>query len=309
MLSRVAEHIYWLARYVERTENVARLITVNSHLQLDLPRTVRPGWEPLIAIAGATETFYELHNAPTGQHVIDFLIADVRNPGSIVSSVRAARENARTIRDVIPRDAWEQINEYYRAINDGVQQGLSAWGRYDYLKRVILGAQTLTGLLSGTMNHDVGYAFLRLGRNLERADMTTRIIDVRTANLLPNPSGLRPFESIQWMSVLKSLTGYQMYRREMQAPVLPAIVLRFLLKSRQFPRAFLHCMGEMENALHELPNPEGCLETITRIQNEVLETDPSSFEPEQLHQYIDDLQLGLADMHNAIGGQYFYWEQ
>jgi len=185
MLSRVAENIYWMARSLERAEDTARLVNVTTHLALDLPKQVSFDWELLLHITGYSEIFRNHYGVADDRNLVRFLVGDALNPGSVISSLGNARENARTIRDSIPREAWEQINNLYLKCKGNLQFGLSRRGRYDYLHWTILGAQTITGMLAGTMTHDVGYDFLRMGRNLERADMTTRIIDVRTASLLP----------------------------------------------------------------------------------------------------------------------------
>jgi uncharacterized alpha-E superfamily protein len=306
MLSRVAEHIYWMARYIERAENMARLVNVNTGLQLDLPKAVRSGWAPLIAITGSKEIYEDLYKDFEERSVVKFIIGDTNNPSSILTALSSARENARTIRDIIPRETWEQVNELFLLAKTQLPAGLSQRRRYGYLKSIILGAQQITGLLAGTMTHDFGYDFLRLARNLERADMTSRIIDVRSASLLPHgPDLLQPFESIQWMSVLKSLTAYQMYRRQMQTSVRRALVLKFLLQDVQFPRSFYHCISEAEACLKNLPHNDIPLRTITQLQRVVSERDTDTMTPQELHEFIDDLQLALANVHDQIRANYF----
>lgn len=305
MLSRVAENIYWMARYIERAENTARLIMVNTNLLLDLPRGIQPGWQPIVEILGAEEYFLQQHDEFNERAVLKFLIADPYSPGSILHSLQLARENARTIRDIIPREAWEQINDLYLMAKSEAASGYSKKGRYDYLKRIILGAQTITGLLAGTMLHDIGYDFLRMGRNLERAEMTTRIIDVRSADLLPEHEGLTPFENIQWMSVLKSLTGYQMYRRTYQVRVRRPDVLRFLLKDKKFPRSFYHSLLAVRSCLRHLPRNEEAMALLNEVGKKVLRADQAILEQDKLHRFIDELQLGLADLNQAITRLYF----
>jgi uncharacterized alpha-E superfamily protein len=168
-------------------------------------------------------------------------------------------------------------------------------------------------MLAGTMTHDEGYEYLRLGRNLERGDMTTRIIDVRSATLLPELAegspgtleGSKPFENIQWMSVLKSLTAYQMYRRAVQVRVRRPDVLRFLFQERRFPRAFYHTVCEAETCLHALPHNEKPRRAVTRVKNKVMRAKPDSLSQIELHEFIDQLQLGLARVHDAIAASYF----
>lgn len=317
MLSRVAQNIYWMARYIERVEDTARLITVNDSLLLDLPSNTL-GWEPLIFISGGHEQFFEHHSKPDEANVIQFLVGSPKNSGSILSSLSYARENLRTTRDVVPREAWELINDLYIYVRDHLVIGMSRRGRYEFLKRVIQGSQQVTGLLAGTMTHSAAYDFVRIGRNLERADMTTRILDVRSANLLiqqilvqegqmQNQEEQTPFENIQWMSVLKSLSAYQMYRQQVRLRVRGPDVLKFLLQDPLFPRAVYHCLGVVETCLARLSKNEATFESISRLKDcltnaRVLEL---ALNGEDLHSFIDDLQIGLGDIHEQLAAAYF----
>lgn len=306
MLSRVAENIYWLARYVERAENTARVVAVNANLLLDLPKGIAPGWRPLVDITGENALFEEHYRDYGERQVVRFLLGDERHPGSILSALAAARENCRTIRDIVPREGWEQINELWLYARDGLQQGLTKGGRHAYLRRLILGSQTITGLLAGTMLHDQGYELLRIGRNLERADMTTRIVDVRSASLLPEEATeLRPFDTIQWVSVLKSLTAYQMYRRSHQVRVQRGPVLRFLFQSGEFPRAVTHCVETLRASLERLPRNEGPLRVAGRLARALAGTDVERLSQGDLHGYVDDLQMAIADLHGEIARTWF----
>jgi uncharacterized alpha-E superfamily protein len=306
MLSRVAENIYWMARYIERAENTARLISVTTNLILDLPRSANVGWEPILEIMGSDELYHDHYETADERSILRFIIADQANPGSIVSSLQLARENARTIRDIIPRETWESINDLFLVAKSNAQSGIARKNRHSYLQKIILGAQTITGQLAGTMYHDVGYDFLRMGRNLERADMTTRIIDVRSADLLESEhESLTPYENIQWMSVLKSVTGYQMYRRIVRIRVRRPDVLKFLLQERKFPRAFYHAICEVEDCLEHMPRNKACIKQDKLLQKTVLAANPDKLKQAELHKFIDKLQLGLITLHNAITETYF----
>ena len=305
MLSRVAENIYWMARYIERAENTARLIMVNTNLLLDLPKGVQLGWQPIIEILGCEQSYLNDHDDFEERAVLKYLISDLTGAHSILYALREARENARTIRDIIPREAWERVNDMFQAAKSNAQSGYSKKGRYDYLQQVITGAQTNTGLLAGTMLHDMGYDFLKMGRNLERADMTTRIIDVRSGDLLPEHESLTPFENIQWMSVLKSLTGYQMYRRTIQERIRRPDVLKFLLKDKTFPRSFYHALLEVKSCLKHLPRNNALITTLNEVGKKVLRADQAILKQDELHKFIDELQLGLAELHNEITHNYF----
>ncbi|MCU7554148.1 alpha-E domain-containing protein [Alteromonas sp. ASW11-19] len=306
MLSRVANHIYWMARYLERAENTARLIQVNTHLLLDLPKSVTLGWEPIIDILSFRDTFYEQYETADEKSVIRFMVTDTSNPSSIINTLAMARENARIVREIIPSEAWELINNLHaQAKNDG-QSVLTRRHRFDCLSRVITGNQTITGLVGGTMNRDQAYAFLRLGRHLERTDMTTRIIDVRSASLIPGLSeDHTAFENIQWMGVLKSLTAYQMYRQEMRLRIKREDILNFLLKKETFPRSLSHGLSQLEKCLKELPNPKAVQTRIANVRNELSNLDTSELKQDVLHDVIDDIQLGLLTIHDAINETYF----
>jgi uncharacterized alpha-E superfamily protein len=306
MLSRVAENIYWVGRYIERAEDTARIVMVNANLLMDLPKGIAPGWRPLVDITGANDLFEELHKDYTERQVLRFLLGDERHPGSILSALTAAREACRTIRDVVPREAWEQLNELYLFARDGLQSGLTKRGRHPYLKHMIMGAQAITGLLAGTMLHDQAYHFMRIGRNLERADMTTRIIDVRSADLLPaEASELRPFDNIQWVSVLKSMTAYQMYRRSQQLRVQRGPVLRFLFQSLEFPRAVNHCVEAVRSCLEPLPRNEAALRVVGRLKRNLLNTEVGELSQGELHAFVDQLQLDIGDLHAEIARTWF----
>ncbi|MBF0469800.1 MAG: alpha-E domain-containing protein [Gammaproteobacteria bacterium] len=309
MLSRVAEHIYWLSRYVERAENTARLIRVNTHLQLDLPHHLRSGWEPLVAISGAGESFHRRYFDSREATVVSFLIGDYENSSSIIQSLKWARENARTIRDFFPREGWELMNDLYRSASSEIYLGISPRGRYNYLQQVINGVQTLTGMLSGTMSHDEGYEFLRLGRFLERADMSTRLIDVLTALLEQEHSDIDAYEGVLWMNVLESLGGSQVYRRVTQQGLRWSPVLAFLFRNRHFPRSFLYCLSELCDALKALKNNEFALERLNALEEHIRPLQPDTLDGESLHLLIDELQLLLGGIHQEIGVAYFNYPQ
>ena len=306
MLSRVANNIYWLGRYIERAEGTARLIQVTTNLQLDLPKAQRRGWGSIVQILAAEPCFNELYESTEERQVLKFLLSETRNPGSILSSLGAARENARTIRDIIPRECWEQVNGMFQYAK--AEAGKAIWPkhRYEFLRQVITGSQTVTGMLAGTMLHDAGYQFLRMGRNLERADMTTRIIDVRSACLVPETeTGLTPFENSQWMSVLKSLTGYQRSRRSVQGPVRRPDVLNFLIKEPEFPRSVFHCLGEVEACAKSLKRSLPVVEELKGMMERLNDTAFGDKDPQQLHTSIDRIQQDLVGIHNSIEGTFF----
>lgn len=304
MLSRVAETLYWTARYVERAENLARLINVNNLLMMDLPRGVSPGWAPLIDIIGHRESFTQHYSDYSEKNVLKYLTVDSRNPSSIVNALKLARDNTRTVREVVPRPVWETINNLYQTAKEKPNDFLSKRDSFASLTHVIEGIQLFFGALESTLNHDAGYVFIRSGSLLERADMTSRIIDVRSAVLgsLTNDS---PYENLQWMSVLRSLSAYQMYRQQMGVKVTPQDVLEFMLHNPYFPRSVLFCLNQMRSLLITIPNSPTMLERIDHSITELNKVQSSDLQGAALHKYIDELQIDLADIHNQFAEQYF----
>jgi uncharacterized alpha-E superfamily protein len=300
-----------MARYVERAENTARLVSVNAFLLLDLPHGIAPGWQPLIAISGMGDDYRARYGDEcTERGCVKFLIADAECPGSIISSLASARENCRTVREILPRKCWEALTELYLFAKENAQSGVAKKGRHAYLERIIEGSQLITGLLGSTLMRDEGYQFIRIGRHLERADMTTRIIDVRTSNLLPDEAtDLQPFETIQWMSVLKSMTGYHAYRRKMQTHVQRSEVLRFLLQDTTFPRSVAYCMQGLEESLGELQNNLSVFRPVRHIVKSLEAAKVEDLKQQELHVFIDELQLGFIRIDDMLAKAYFLREE
>ncbi len=305
MLARVAENIYWLARYLERAENTARLISVNANLLLDLQRGYALGWLPLIDITGSRAEFDAQKRRSDEREIVQFLLADAHNPGSISASLNAARENARTLRDILPTEAWEILNEFFQEFTVGLPSGLNRRTRHDFLKRIVVVSQTLAGILEGTMSRTDAYTFMLLGRNIERADMTSRIVDVRSAQILPTTSDLVPFQTIQWISVLRSLSGQHMYRQTRRARVSRVESLDFSLRDAQFPRSCLFCLRQIELSLRTLPRSSGVLDTLAGAHRFLAQASIAELDQGGLHQLIDQLQLYLIGVHASIAQAYF----
>ena len=263
MLSRVAERIYWLGRYLERVENTARLINVYGNVLLDLPRPAKLVWESLVAITGSHEGFSALFTRRRAQR------GQVLSRRSETFDVRAEfdrlRARTRTVR-IVPAHTWEAVNDLYLYVHDHVEGALPRRGRDAFLTHVIHACHFIVGSLAGTMSRDAAYQFLRAGRYLERADMTSRIVDVGAANVFPwvtwmhggeVPEGTQsPYESLLWMSVLRSLSALQMYRRLVPERVRADEVVTFLLQDEAFPRAVAHCLKAVQASLDALPRDE-----------------------------------------------------
>jgi uncharacterized alpha-E superfamily protein len=305
VLSRVAERMYWGARYLERAENTARLVRVYDAALLDLPDDAGVGWPLLVDICGARELFDQRHPKSGDRETLKFLISDPDSPSSIVASLGQARENFRTTRDLCPSEAWRSVNELYLYGRKSLPKMASPRRRHEVLSGVVQRTQQLSGLLAGTMSHGDAYNFIRLGRNLERADMTTRIIDIAAATLLGARAAETGLDNTLWMAVLKSLSGYQMYRQYVRRRIRAEDVIRFLLHDPLFPRAVAHCLADLESSMLKLPNHEVPLRAVLRLRRIVDSQPPQAVEEAALRRLMDDLQLELAGVHEQLSAAWF----
>lgn len=313
MLSRVAETIYWLARFVERAENTARLVRVNSLMLLDMPRGVSIGWKPLVTITGQDRAFGECCQNDTERNVIKFILGDMRNQGSVLYSLHAARENCRTVREIVPRSYWEKLNELYFFAKDNLNHGLTKKGRDEYLDDLMAYSQQLSGILATVMYRDAAWEFMRIGRNIERADMTSRIIDVQSVDMeLKDDDSLfesRSLDSLRWISILRTMSSHHIYRRTRQVRVDRSQVLEMLLKSKKHPRAMRHCLEAVGLSVSKIKNSEETQRQIHAVLAALDGENVETISQSDLHALIDRLQIGVYEVHDALSRQYFLSSQ
>jgi uncharacterized alpha-E superfamily protein len=311
MLSRVAENLYWLGRYLERAENTARFINSTTQVLLDLPRDAAFGWDVLLKVAGLDQIYAEHYPHVDEDSIVHFLVEDERNPSSILSGIHNARENARTVREVLPMELWERINSLYLYIRDNAARvKLGRGPRNEVLAGVIGRRESIIGLLTGSMSRDVAYQCIKMGRNLERADMTTRIIDVNSAVRLPRDAALAAVATERmWMSTLNALSAYQMYRNHVGVHVRANDVVNYLLKNPHFPRTVLHCLAEVEGCLSVLPEHKDAMKKVRQAWRRVERMQLNDLKPTVLHEYLDQVQSDLGEVHTAVARQYFHLHQ
>lgn len=306
MLSRVANSIYWMHRYVERAENTARFIDANLNLTLDLPPGSKEQWEPLILTLAELPLFDSRYSAPSRANVIDFLTFDVENPNSILSCLKMARENARAVRDAISSEMWEQVNTFYLFVAAGSHRDLQAGDTHAFFNTIKVQSHLLRGITDDTMSRGEGWHFGQLGRNIERADKTCRLLDVKYFILLPSVAEVgSPFDALQWKALLKSASAFEMFRKR-HGRISPDRVAEFLILDRQFPRAICHCLSGAQDSLHAVTgsrvgtfdNPaEQLLGQLCSQLNFARIEEIISF---GLHQFLDNVQAQLNLIGQAI---------
>ncbi|MYF99767.1 alpha-E domain-containing protein [Candidatus Poribacteria bacterium] len=310
MLSRVAESIYWMSRYIERAENVARFVDVNLQLILDQPTGMQAQWDPLVATTGDDEVFEERYGEATREAVLKFLSFDTENPNSIISCLRAARENARSIRENISSEMWEQLNDAYLMVTETSEEWAMA-EPHQFFTDIKVASHLFMGQTDNIMSHSEGWHFCQLGRLIERADKTSRIVDVKYFILLPSVSDVNtPFDDIQWGALLHSASAFEMYRKT-HGLIAPNKVVAFLLLDREFPRSVLYCISKAEESLHAISGTP--LETFSNSAEQGLGQLRSEFAYAQvdqilhsgLHEFLDAFQTKLNDVGEDIYKTFF----
>jgi uncharacterized alpha-E superfamily protein len=307
MLSRSAERLYWLARYLERTENTARLISVTMNLIYDLPYGTEVGWHNLLTICGVEAAFNDCGKSPNEQNITHFLVADQNNSSSLLSSLAFARENIRTSRELMPDEAWEQVNEMYLYAINNLDNLSNRRGRVVFLQEILRGCQRFTGFIAGAMSRNDSHRFICVGRNIERADMTTRIMDFGTVLLAENRSLIaREYEGILWLNVLRSLNASLMFRKQGRQGMQGKDVLSFLLGNPDFPSSVNYCLQEIAYCIAGLPNSTALLEPLNALDQALLAFKMDETTPLQLHEILDGLQTGFNTLHSHIAQTWFF---
>jgi uncharacterized alpha-E superfamily protein len=314
MLSRVANSLYWMSRYIERAESIARLVDVNLQLLLDFRNlddaALNAHWMPIVQSSGDEELFRKLYPKTTGKTVTDFMVFEPGNANSIYSSIVQARENARMVRDQVTVELWEEINRIYLFLNSPRAKKEWRESPYDFFQTVKSSSLLLQGLTDSTVVRNEGWFFIQAGRYLARADKTSRILDVRHASLpaqgAPTTSPTQA-EALGWSAVLRSCSAWDAYKALHGAEVQPALVAEFLLLSDDFPRSVRFSVRHLNNALrrisgvHEGRFCNDAEKLAGRLLAELQFSTAEDLFAVGLHTYIDITQAKL----NAIGDALF----
>ncbi len=302
LLARVGEHLYWAARQLERAEGVARVVREHTHLLADMPASVPLTWEPLIEIGGDPDLFDGLFGHADEASVVRFALSSPENPESIGGSVRSARENLRSCREVIPTEAWVVCNDLHLYVDAHRGAGLDRGGRARLIERVIDDHQRLLGILLGNMSRDEAFTLMRLGRHIERAALTTRVLDVRAAPLLGPTAGR--YDDVQWIGVLRALSALHMYHRTVGEPVSAAPAMRFLVREPTFPRSVAYCMASVIEIVAELPSSGRVMPACTAVMG-LLEGLDETSGAQQLHTASRALGVALEEVQIRVSETYF----
>jgi uncharacterized alpha-E superfamily protein len=310
LLSRYAEALFWLARYMERVENLARILDVTDTFVRH--GADQSGWRSVIQINADEERFLKRYGEANAETVAEFYLVDRENPTSIASSLFAARENARTLRPLISTEMWAQINVFYNRVR-GLTAADAAPSRVSglcaYLKEQ---CQAHAGITDGTFFRDQGWAFYNIGKYIERGDQTSRLVDIKYHTLLPTTDDVGGAVDIsQWHALLRTASGYHAFRRVYPSGMTPAYVAGFLLLNHSFPRSVVLCVRQIEVYLAQLSSGYSlrgaydAQERLDELRAALLDQTIEDILSRGLHEFLDWVQRQFIEVHNAVAAAFW----
>ena len=318
LLSRVADCLYWMSRYIERAENTARMVDVNLQLLLDLERLddnrMTAHWEPLIRSTGDDALFFKLFRQADSESVTDFLTFNTENPSSVLSCIVNARENARMVRDKISTEMWEEINRLYHFIRSQSAKKIWSSDPYDFYREIKQSSHLLQGLSDSTVVRDEGWEFLQVGRFLERAIQTNILVDIKYHILLPSTREVGgAIDALQWMAILRSCSAFEAYHHIYGADVQPWNVAEFLILSEEFPRSILFCLRSLDACIRtisgvrtaQFSNRAGKL--AGRLLYDLNYSTAEDIFETGLHEYLQQLQERTNEIGRALYEAYMFF--
>jgi len=310
LLARFAENGFWIARYLERIENLARILDVNETFARDSDGVQE--WLPIVQLYNDEEKFFETNKEATAAAVIYFYVLDRGNPGSIISLLRMARDNAREIRHLVSTEMWMQINVFYHRISALSRRQLSLTRLSGLCSTIKLDCQLHTGIVEGTLYQDQLWHFYQLGQSIERADMGTRILDIKYHRLLPSVDEVgSPIDISEWNALLRSIAGYHAYRRRHPKGMELQNIAGFLLFDRNFPRSVAASVDLIQEHLDALRAFEGLrhtempMKTIATLIGICRTYDMLTVINEGMHEFLDKTQSLLIDFTDELGRTFF----
>lgn len=318
MLSRVADACFWLSRYMERAEANARILDVNIQLLLDFEdqngTTAEQHWLPILATLEDQELFNELYGEISGDAVMAFITFEKKNPHSIISCVTYARENARMVREQISSEMWEQLNRLYLYLLGPSARASFTDSPIDFYRSLVDSLHSFQGITDATMTHGEGWQFLQVGKFLERADSTSRVLDIKYHILLPFGEQVGgTIDITQWMAVLRSCSAMEAFLKISHGQVTSWGVAEFLILHDTFPRSLRFCVDGLDRALHSISDCDSAhfsneAERLCGMLRSNLDyTTIEAVFATGLHQYLDRTQLHLNEISDALVKTYCRW--
>jgi len=310
LLARYAECIFWMARYMERAENLARILDVHESFARDTRGATN--WFSIVQLNADEKDFFSRHDRPTADAVIHYYMFDTQNSNSLLSMLRMARENARTLRPWISTEMWTQINVFHNKLLEMSTKDVATQNLSKVCTWIKEECQTHAGITEGTFYRDQGWYFYQMGKYIERADQTTRLLDFKYHTLLPSPVEVgSTLDVSQWTTVLRSTAGYHAFRRVYPRGMSPTTVAGFMMFNEGFPRSVVMCVRQIDGQLtrmrsrYDLRGGSRAMEQVDELLAALLSRPIEAVLRDGLHQYLDWVQLQLSGITTEIAQAFF----
>jgi uncharacterized alpha-E superfamily protein len=314
MLSRIADSLFWMARYMDRAENTARLLDVTYHMLLEQSQqTYELRWDAVITITGGQNNFHTTYKEANLENVCDFLLFRNDNPDSVVSCITYVRENARAIRDRMSREMWENVNGLYHNVREMQQNTETRNALHGFCREIISGSHAFNGITDSTLPHDEGWHFLQAGRALERAEHTARVVDVEYHKLVAAPGPVSYASNQEWMAVLKSVAAYEIYRRVYHSAIEPPNVAELLILHPQHPRSVRFNVAWLQTSLRAISGsgPHSYANEAERLTGKLHDSlvydRINDIFARGLHVFLSEVTLNCRSIGEHIARTYFYY--
>jgi len=308
MLSRTAENLYWMGRYMERAESMARILDV-SHRMSQLPGSQDPAreWLPALVISEQREPFEETYDTVNAGHVIEYMALNPNNPSSIHSTLRAARENARAERNMLPTEVFETLNSTWLEMREIQYSRLVEWGFREFFEWVKERSQLFAGIVAGTMLTNESYHFTRLGMIIERADNTARLLDVKFLGLITDEEAAdEAVDYYQWGTLLRAISAFKAYRMTYRETIKPRQVVDLLVLRETFPRSLHACYAEIHPTLETLRPGSECARLSGEMYARLRYSRPQDITRRGLHRFLTDFLAKNGNLSDEIARTFLF---
>jgi uncharacterized alpha-E superfamily protein len=304
MLSRRAKLLYWMSRYLERSNFTSRLLITTNELQLDLTLNDEISWKPLLTVVDLNKDYLKLNKKYSEQKVIDYFIYNKNNSSSIFNSLSRSKENSLVVRDILPEQSIIKLNELLIKFNKSINKKNSKKNNLKLLNSIILGSQNFMYSTDLEMQRNIDYQFLRLGRFLERTDMMIRILQSQVLRSKQHKKGYE-YLTLEWINILKSISAFQAYRQYSQQDISISDIINFFLKTNTFPRSINWNLNQIERATYRISKKNDLIKNIKEIKKDINKYKIKTDNLDNFLLFLEKMLKKLNTLNNQIQKNYF----
>ncbi|SMF72952.1 alpha-E domain-containing protein [Candidatus Pelagibacter sp. HIMB1321] len=304
MLSRRAKLLYWMSRYLERSNFTSRLLITTSELQLDLALEDEISWKPLLTVMELNKDYLKLNKKYSERKIIDYFIKDKKNLSSLVNSLFYSKENSLVVRDILPEQSMLKLNELLITFNKSITKKNSKKNNLKLLYKIIQGSQNFMYSTDLEMQRNIDYQFLRLGRFLERTDMMIRILQSQVLRSKQHKKGYE-YLTLEWINILKSISAFQAYRQYSQQDISISDIINFFLKTNTFPRSINWNLNQIERATYRISKKNNLIKNVKEIKKDMNKYKIKTDNLDNFLLFLEKTLKKLNTLNNQIHKNYF----